>query len=307
MAEGTRADDALVFGEALVDVVRRPGEREQAYAGGSAANVAVALARLGRPVRFATCFADDEHGRLIAEHLAVNGVSLAGDPHTVPRTSTAHATIGEDGAASYEFDLDWRPAPPPGPAPLVVHTSSFAAVLPPGGDTVAEVVAGLRDAATISYDVNVRPSVTGTGPDVLARVEHLVGLADVVKASDEDVEALWPGRSLSDCLHHLAGLGPALVLVTRGAEGARFVAGGAEGVVPAVAATVVDTIGAGDTFGAGLVDALWTAGLLGADRRSALRDLGADDWVGLATWAARAAAVTVSRAGADPPRREEIA
>lgn len=301
------SSDALVIGEALVDVVRRPGEPERAYAGGSAANVAVALARLGRTVRFATCFGDDEHGRLIADHLAANGVAFAGDPHTVPRTSTAYATIAEDGSASYEFDLDWRPADPSGPPPLVVHTSSFGAVLPPGGDTVARAIARLRESATISYDVNVRASVTGTGPDVIARIEHLAGLADVVKASDEDFEALWPGRSLSDCLHHLASFGPAVVLATRGAEGARFVAGGVEGVVPAVPADVVDTIGAGDTFGAGLIDALWTADLLGAERRAALAAVPPDQWVELATWAARAAAVTVSRPGADPPTRAELA
>lgn len=300
------ARGALVMGEALVDVVRRPGEPERALPGGSAANVAVALARLERPVAFATCFAGDAYGALLADHLDAAGVRLATDPHTVGRTSSAAATIGPDGSASYDFDIDWAPAEPVDAHPLVVHTSSIAAVLTPGADTVLATLERLRATATISYDINARPQVTGVGPQVIARVERLASLADVVKASDEDLEALWPDRSLQESLHALAALGPACVVVTRGPEGARFVAGGRGGEVPAVATAVADTIGAGDTFGAGLIDALWTAGLLGAERRTALRERSAEEWSAPLSWAARCAAVTVSRPGADPPRRVEL-
>ena len=98
----------LVVGEALVDIVKAPDGTVTEYAGGSAANVAVALSRLGRPVRFATSYADDAHGALVSEFLARDGVVLATDPAAVDRTSTAAATIGSDGAASYVFDFDWR-------------------------------------------------------------------------------------------------------------------------------------------------------------------------------------------------------
>ncbi len=106
------ADDVLVMGESLVDVVRAPDGSTSEHVGGSAANVAVALARLGRHVRFATSFADDPHGRMVAGHLDRAGVRLANQPHSIARTSTAVATLDADGAAHYEFDLDWVLDPP---------------------------------------------------------------------------------------------------------------------------------------------------------------------------------------------------
>ena len=299
---------ALVVGEALVDVVRRPGEPEVAHAGGSAANVAVALGRLGRPVSLATCFADDDHGRLISSHLDRSGVALAVDPHVVQATSTALATIGADGAATYDFQLDWRPALSSTDVgvPLVVHVGSLGALLPPGADDVERLVGVLRATSTVSYDVNARPQVTGTGADVRARVERLASLSDVVKASDEDLLALWPGRSVEESLVALAGLGPAVVVATRGGEGASYVVAGVVHHAPAVRAEVVDTIGAGDTFAAGLVDSLWSAGLLGAAQRERLHGLTAEDWQGHVARAATLASVTVSRPGADPPWAHEL-
>lgn len=298
----------LVVGEALVDVVRRPGVVDAVHPGGSAANVAVALGRLGRAVELATCFADDAHGRLLAQHLQASGVVPAADPHTVASTATAVAHVGEDGSARYDFDLVWRPALPPadGPAPLAVHTSSLGAVLAPGADAVERLLDRLRAVSTVSYDVNARPQVTGTGPGVRARVERLAARADVLKASDEDLLALWPDRTVEQSLLALAASGPALAVVTRGGDGASYVVAGAVHHVPAVRTTVADTIGAGDTFSAGLLDALWSAGLLGADRRQALASLAAADWAPYLAHAAEAAAVTVSRPGADPPWSHEL-
>src|SRR3954454_18626525 len=103
-----RAPGVLVVGESLIDIVHAADGTTREYAGGSAANVAVALARLERPVRFVTAWADDERGRVLAEHTAAAGVQLAAPPHVLARTATAAATIGADGAATYEFDLDWR-------------------------------------------------------------------------------------------------------------------------------------------------------------------------------------------------------
>lgn len=300
---------ALVVGEALVDVVVRPDGTSTSYPGGSAANVAVALARLDRPTFFSTCFAEDEYGGLIVTQLDRAGVRLASDPDTVQRTSSAIATIGDDGAASYEFDLDWRLGPltlDESLSPVVVHTSSLGAVLAPGADDVVAIVERLRSAATISYDVNARPVVTGAGRQIIERVERLAALGDVVKASDEDLEALWPDRSLGDSARHLLSLGPAIVVVTRGPEGALWVSCTGEGVVAAVPVVVADTIGAGDTFAAALIDGLWQRDLLGADRRAVLGSLDSGTWNEVLTWAAAVSAVTVSRPGADPPHRHEL-
>ena len=221
--------DVLVVGESLVDIVRGADGSTVEYAGGSAANVAVALARLGRPVRFATSFADDARGRMVAEHLKGAGVQLATDPGAVARTSTALATIGADGAAHYDFDLEWRLHPVElGEPPLVVHTCSLGAVLMPGADDVYALLTELRGQATISYDVNARPAITGTGPDIVARVERMVAISDLVKASDEDLTALYPDVDHLVAARNLLALGPAAVVVTRGADGA-IVGGGVGG------------------------------------------------------------------------------
>lgn len=300
---------ALVVGEALVDVVHRSDGSITEFPGGSAANVAVALARLERPVLFDTCFADDHYGGMLRDHLDRAGVRLAGDPGSVDRSSSAVATIGADGAASYVFDIDWRLNPlalPEDAEPVAVHTSSYGAVLPPGSDDVLAAVEQVRNTAIVSYDINARPAVTGVEIDVRARVQRLVALADVVKASDEDLEALYPEHSVETAASYLLTLGPAVVVVTRGGGGASWVSRTGQGRVDAVPVTVADTIGAGDTFGAALIDALWSADLVGAGNRERLRELSVEDWGGLLSFAARAAAVTVSRPGADPPYRHEL-
>ena len=297
----------LVVGESLVDVVATLSGAPHEYAGGSAANVAVALARLGRPVRLATSFADDRHGAMIAAHLQDAGVTLACDPGAVSRTSTAMATIGTAGAARYTFDIDWRLNPvPEEPAPLVAHTCSLGAVLAPGAEDVLDLLARLRVHATVTYDVNARPAVTGTGPEVIAAVERMVAVADLVKASDEDLEALWPDRGTEESLAALLDLGPAAVVVTKGGDGAVWLDREGRVEVESAPVEVADTIGAGDTFGAGLVDALWERGRLGAAHRETLRSLDRAEVADVLAYAAKAAAVTVSRPGADPPWRHEV-
>ncbi|GAA5144344.1 carbohydrate kinase [Nocardioides marinquilinus] len=288
---------ALVVGESLVDVVLgRDGGRTE-RPGGSAANVAVALARLGRRVRFVTSWADDERGRLLAQHLADAGVELATDPLVLERTSSAVATIGPDGSASYDFDLDWRIGPadladgPDGGPPAFLHVCSLGAVLEPGADDVVALLDRVDPAATtVTYDVNARPAITGTGPETVGRVEAVARRAAVVKASDEDLAALYPTLGLAEAAAHLRALGPRAVVVTRGEDGATWYGDGDPVTASARPTTVVDTIGAGDTFSAGVIDALWD----GLDPAAAT------------AYAARAAAVTVSRPGADPPTRAEL-
>lgn len=297
------------MGESLVDIVRGDDGSDLDFAGGSAANVAVALARLDRPVRFATSFADDEHGRLLRAHLDKAGVTLAVDPGSVERTSTARATVAPDGSASYEFDLDWRlnGTSELAAGPRVVHTCSIGAVLQPGADDVLELVSRLRPTATVMYDVNARPAVTGTGPETVAAVERMVALSDIVKASDEDLAVLYPDREFGEVVASLRALGPKAVVVTRGPDGAVWFSQRGALEVASVRVPVADTIGAGDTFGAALIDALWTHDLLGASRRGALGQIGPNLVRDVLGHAARAAAVTVSRPGADPPYRSELA
>lgn len=281
---------ALVLGESLVDVVDGV-----AHAGGSPANVAVALARLGRDVRFATSWADDDAGALVAARLQESGVRLASDPRVVERTSRAIATLRPDGSADYDFELDWRLGPVEVEDPWAVHVGSFSAVLAPGADDVRREVEARRKSALVSYDINARPSVTGTGSGVRRQVQDLVAMSDLVKASDEDLETLWPELGQREAVELLLGLGAQVVVVTRGGDGAEWFTRDSAGDVAPVRVTVSDTIGAGDTFSAALLDALWG--------RSDLADV---DWDVVVGWAVKVAAVTVSRPGADPPTRTEV-
>jgi fructokinase len=290
--------DVLVVGESLVDIVHAADGSTREYAGGSAANVAVALARLGRRVQFVTAWADDERGRVLAEHLDRAGVRLATDPHVLTRTATAAATLGADGAASYEFDLEWRIGPVEVEPPRVVHTCSLGAVLEPGATDVVALVSKLRDVATISYDINARPAITGTGAGLVALVERMVAVSDLVKASDEDLAALYPDLDLEVAARRLLALGPVAVVVTRGPDGATWFADHAMVDIASLPVEVADTIGAGDTFGAAMIDALWD--------RGPLAELPAEEIADVLAHAARAAAVTVSRPGADPPYRSEL-
>jgi fructokinase len=293
---------ALVVGESLVDVVQRPDGTTVEHAGGSAANVALALARLGRPVQLLTAFGDDERGAVLARHLNQSAVGLVGDPHALDRTATALATLAADGSASYTFDIEWRLNDVPDLQPVAVHACSIGAVLEPGATDVRRLLEDLRPSATISYDVNARPAVTGAGPDLVRAVEEVAALADLVKASDEDLDVLYPGEPVGQVVDRLLGLGPSAVVVTRGRHGALWFGAGTRVDVPATEAEVADTIGAGDSFGAAVIDSLWDLNALGGR----LTGLESGDVEFVLRQAARAAAITVSRPGADPPYRHEL-
>ncbi|MEQ1738170.1 MAG: PfkB family carbohydrate kinase, partial [Rhodoglobus sp.] len=165
----------------------------------------------------------------------------------------------------------------------------------------------LRPTTTISFDPNVRPQLMGDPEDARVRVERLIALADVVKASDEDIAWLYPDSTVAETLERWLALGPALVVATRGAHGADALAASGPMHIPAPPTQVADTIGAGDSFMAGLLAALSDMNLLGGARRRDLHEVHIAD-VGLITrFAARCAAITVSRPGADPPTREAVA
>ncbi|MFH5824369.1 carbohydrate kinase [Georgenia sp. AZ-5] len=299
---------ALVIGEALIDIVERPSEQPSQHPGGSPANVAVGLARLGREVELVSWFGADDHGSLLRSHLELENVRLSAASARAGHTSVARARLNAAGGATYEFDLEWAPpVPEPMVDPLVVHTGSIAAVLEPGAATVAETVARYRGTATISYDPNIRPALMGEPARTRPVVERLVASADVVKVSDEDLAWLAPGQDPLEVARRWLATGPALVVVTLAADGAWAVtAGGVELAVPATPVDVLDTVGAGDSFSAGVIDGLWAAGLLGADRRDRLRELDATTLRRVLEHASHIAGITVSREGANPPTRAEL-
>lgn len=299
---------ALVIGEALVDVVARPSEQPQAFPGGSPANVAIGLSRLGHEAELLTWIGSDEYGDLIREHLSASGVTVAPGSYGAERSSVALARIGDDGAATYEFDLtiDY-PDYAVDDDVVAVHIGSIGAVLDPGYEKVRALLTSARTTASVTYDPNLRPSIMGSPEAVRERVLTLIGLSDVVKVSDEDLDWLEPGRDPHEIVRDWAQLGPALVVVTRGGEGALAVtAGGVEYDLTAPTVEVADTVGAGDSFMGGLVSGLWNAGLLGAENREGLAELTVDELEAILTRCARIAAITVSRPGANPPTAAEL-
>ncbi|WP_062076778.1 carbohydrate kinase family protein [Demequina globuliformis] len=301
---------ALVIGEALVDVVVRADGTTAEHPGGSPANVAIGLGRLDRDVSLLTHLAVDARGQDVARHLEASHVRLAPGSLDADHTSVATATLDATGAATYVFDLEWAlPAPEVTAAhPLVVHTGSVAAVLAPGASAVRDHVQAHREHATVTYDPNARPTLMGDPADARAAIEAMVALADVVKVSDEDLEWIArDGETVEDVAAGWLEHGPALVVVTRGGEGATALAPAGRIDVAALPVTVADTVGAGDSFMSGLIDGLWTEELLGADRRQQLRAIDADTLTRVLERCIRIAAITVSRAGANPPTTAELA
>ena len=297
----------LIAGEALTDIVVDADGGRREYPGGSPMNVAVALARLGHDAHLLTAIGEDPRGDAIRAHLDDSGVHLTPSSVGPGRTSTAEAVLDASGAATYTFDLAWDPDPAGLPSDLdAVHTSSIAAVMEPGASTLAELLRTARTAATISYDPNARPTLMGEPADVRARIEENIALSDVVKASDEDVTWLYGTDDVEDVVSSWRELGPSLTVLTRGGEGSvAFSESGRVQVAP-VPVEVVDTVGAGDTFSAGILDALADKDLLGADRREMLGAIPSDELAAVLRRAARLAAITVSRAGANPPWSREL-
>ena len=220
----------------------------------------------------ATAFTDDHYGRILADHLAAAGVRLAGDPGAIDHTSSAVATIGADGAASYVFDLEWRLNPvdlTERRAGRRAHLLARAPSWRRAADDVAALLARLvgHRAGQLRRQRAARRSPAPV-PTWSRAVTRIAALADIVKASDEDLAALFPDRPLDEAARTLLALGPAVVVVTRGGEGASWVAARRRRDRRRRAGrAVADTIGAGDTFGAALLDALWERDLVGAEHR----------------------------------------
>lgn len=326
-----------VIGECLVDVVQSETSAPKAHVGGSPLNVAVGLARLDHKVVFAGRRGDDDYGRMIARSLKAQGITnlLAADE--LP-TSVATATLDPTGQASYEFSLDWvlpsadeveqkfrdlaaqdqaaqdlaaqkQPAEdqPERAVPLMhLHTGSLGAVIQPGAETVKAVLDRARSHATVSYDPNYRPTLVPNREWAREQVEEFIARADVIQASTDDLELLYPERSHIDTMQAWLQLGPALVTVTRGASGAMALARSGFAEQQAFSIDVADTVGAGDSFMAATLSSLHARGLLGGENRTALQAISYDDVAEVLRAAAQAAAITSSRFGAQPPTAAEL-
>lgn len=295
----------VVGGEALYDLVAEPGGRLTGHPGGGPFNTARTIGRLGQPVALLGRLSTDGLGATHERMLADDGADLGTIVRTPDPTTLALASIDAGGTASYAFYAAGTAAPgltraaalaalPAAVAAL--HVGTLGLVFEPLAAALEAVVERVAGAALVVTDPNCRPAAIADPDAYRARLERVLRRSDVVKVSEEDLAWLDPGRKPAAAARALLGLGPAIVLLARGARGATVVMPAGEQPVDAVAADVVDTIGAGDAFGGGWL-AWWTSHGLG---RAQLAD-GA--LVAEATrFAAVVAARTVARAGASPPR-----
>lgn len=295
------------LGEALIDAVSRDGVTAE-VAGGSLLNVAAGLAALDHDVRLVSAWGRDPHGRMLAQWCATRGIAVDPLTATAPATTIAHAEVDAAGHATYRFTGGWQLSHTPdldGVAHL--HVGSYAATLAPGAVHVGEAVRGFS--GTVSYDPNIRSALMGSPAAVIATVEGLVAASDVVKASDEDLGWLYPATPLDEVARAWLALGPALVVLTRAGAGmTAYLPNVAPFSLPAPpVGAVVDTVGAGDAFMAGLLSGLTDAGFLGGRAEAGrLRQITREQVEPACERALGAAAVSLTHTGAYAPTRGEL-
>jgi fructokinase len=290
-----------VCGEVLIDILPTGP-----VVGGGPANTAKALARLGHDVHFIDGISSDAYGQSARAELLRDGVNLVLALASDKPTSTATVTLDAAGAASYEFLIDgtatfdfsasWLPDPYRY-QPQVLHIGTLVTVIEPGASALYDWAMQVAEYAPIVFDPNIRPSVQPDRDLYEAAVEKWAALSAVIKVSDDDLAWLFPGQSIDDVANRWISDGVFLVVVTRGANGLVGFTADGRVEVPGVKVDVVDTVGAGDTVGAIVVEAMVTHGLIEL-RGELLRSVLAR--------AAAAAAITCSRQGAQPPYKHEL-
>lgn len=312
----TATGSVTVIGECVADAFTDPTSSTPArlamsvLPGGGPANTAVALARLGTPTRFLGRLSTDVFGTLFRNQLSASGVDLT-SAVTAPEPSTlAIADLDNKGQATYSFfadgaaDWQWTADELSTTAPadtVAVHTGSLALIRRPGGSHIEDHLAKAREHATVSIDPNVRPLLVPPAA-YHQRLPHWCALADILRLSEDDLALLMPGASPEQACDTWHAAGARLVIITLGERGALASLDGARITVPAPTVDVVDTVGAGDAFTAGLLHRLTALGHLGGR----LDTLTLEDTADACSFAARVSALTCSVPGADPPRADRL-
>ena len=290
-----------VCGEVLIDILPTGP-----VVGGGPANTAKALARLGYEVDFIDGISTDAYGVSARKELSRDGVGLGLSLTSDNPTCTATVTLDSKGSASYEFLIDgtatfdfnssWLPDPER-LKPSVLHIGTLVTIIEPGASVLFDWAVKVGEFAPIVFDPNIRPSVMGDRAKYAAAVEKWVSISSVVKVSDDDIKWLYPDDSLDVVAHRWIEAGVSAVIITRGAKGLIGFTANSMEEVEGVKVDVVDTVGAGDTVGAIVVEGVIkysVHGLQGQVLNAVLHK------------AAIAAGITCSRAGAQPPRAQEL-
>ena len=295
-----------VCGEVLIDLIPGADGVRVPHVGGGPANTAKALARLGLDSYFIDGISTDEYGVAARKELLDDEVKLDLALTSDKPTCVANVTLDANGSASYifeidgtatfDFSLDWLPDPSRH-QPKALHIGTLVTIIQPGADVLYDWALQVAEFAPIVFDPNIRPSVMGDRDLYEAAVEKWAAISSIIKVSDDDLAWLFPGQSVSQVAERWIRDGAALVVVTRGSEGLiGFTADGSV-EVPGVKIVVADTVGAGDTVGAIIVEAMVEKGIMA---------LTTDVLQEVLSRAAAAAAITCSRPGAQPPYKHEL-
>jgi len=299
------SNQVWVCGEVLIDLIPDGTERK-VVVGGGPANTAKALAKLGIDAQFIDGISTDKYGQMALKQLHKDGVLLDLVKFSDKPTCLAIVSLNEAGGATYEFIIDgtatfdfsatWLPDPVAN-KPSLLHIGTLVTAIEPAASVLFEWAKQVAKVSPIVFDPNIRPAVMSDRTEYVKQVERWVSLSSSVKVSDDDIYWLYPGVGLDLVANKWLSMGPDLVVVTFGDKGLTGYRKDEKVTVDAKKVVVADTVGAGDTVGAILVEAIIEDGLdkLTGDRLSVMLDR-----------AAKAAAITVSRTGALPPSKAEI-
>lgn len=299
-----------VAGEALVDLIADDTGLHP-YPGGGPLNTAVSLGRLGVPVGFLGRLSEDAFGRLLGERLAESGVDQRYVLHGPSPTPLAVVHSTSDGDHDFSFylagtayaDVTFADLPPLEPEVAALHVGTLALATDPPAGAFEQLIDRESSRRLVVVDPNIRPAVCGDRDAYVRRFESWADRAHVIKLSDDDADWLYPGVAYETVVETILAHGPRLVVLTLGPEGvlARTPAASARAASPRV--DVVDTVGAGDAFGAGLLRRLWETGRLGAQ---SVEQMDHEQLADVVSFAAAVAALQCSRAGATPPTLDEV-
>jgi fructokinase len=300
----------VVGGEALVDLVDGDGSL-QPVAGGGPFNTAVALGRLEVPVAFLGSISRDTYGQMLAERLVESGVDMSFVRRSDAPTARALVRRQHDGDTEYTFEVEDTSLTDFSPRDLPIlpedawalHVGTLSLAIDPPAVAYEALVDREAGRRQIILDPNVRPAIFGDVATYRRRFERLAQLADIVKLSEADAAWIYPRLRVDDVIELILGFGPRVIAVTRGKNGAAAATNGAFVEVAGVPVTVVDTIGAGDTFGAAFIAALVDEAALGPQSS---RPIDEPVLARAVAYAVAASAITCTRTGAVPPSRSEI-
>jgi fructokinase len=295
-----------VCGEVLIDLIPGADGVRVPHVGGGPANTAKALARLGHEVQFIDGISNDQYGVMSRKELLDDEVKLDLAFKSEKPTCLAIVSLAENGGASYEFEidgtatfdfsLDWLPDPSRY-KPSVLHIGTLVTVIQPGADVLYDWAIRVAEFAPIVFDPNIRPAVMGDRDTYQMAVEKWAAISSVIKVSDDDMAWLYPDQKYQDVAQRWITDGAALVVITRGADGLLGITADGSVEVPGVKIEVADTVGAGDTVGAIIVEAMIEKGILNLTDELLKATLHR---------AAVAAGITCSRKGAQPPYKHEL-